>query len=316
MELTFDEIRTLTHGADHFTEEKDGLHFHKCTALQENAWKAINPEKFYRRSLQTCGVRLEMETDADSISFEAPAGNKYEIWVNGVFFKQIRMNELRERGEKPVIELEPGDKSILFALPSHSHGVLSSFCLNGATYFRPVSRERKILFIGDSITQGWDGQYDTLSFAYRTATALGADFHINGIGGARYVPETFDRISSFEPDTVVIAYGTNDFGQAERTVEENRANAAGYLDRVRAAYGDRRVVVLTPIWRADKDEEWHRTVRTCIAKEAAERGFEVVDGELLFPRNTAFFADGFLHPNDLGFSVIAERLTAYLSGRI
>ena len=310
MELSFAEIRSLTHGADHFTEEEDGLHFHKCTAKQEAAWKAISPEKLYRRSLQTSGVRLEMETDADSITFEAPAGDKYEIWLNGVFFRQIRMKELRERGETPNISLGEGKKRILFALPSHSHGVLSSFSLNGATFFRSVGYEKKMLFIGDSITQGWNSQYDTLSFAYRTATTLGADFHINGIGGAYYVPETFDRIS-FEPDTVVIAYGTNDFGGTTRTVEENRANTDGFLDRVKTAYGDRRVIVLTPIWRADKDAEWHRVARSCIAEAATDRGFEVVNGEWLFPHHTAFFADGFLHPNELGFSVYAERLIGY-----
>ena len=309
MELTFAGIRSLTHGADHVTEEADGLHFHKCTAKQEAAWEALGPA-FYSRVRATCGIRLEMETDAEAIAFEAPSGNKFEIWVNGLFYRQILVDDLRGAGEIPTVKMAPGVKRVMFALPSHTTGVLSAVSLDGATFVCPVRYEKKMLFIGDSITQGWDSQYDTLSFAYRTATALGVDFHICGVGGGRFVPETFDKVS-FDPDTVVIAYGVNDFNAKHRTVADNVANANAYLDLVKTAYGDRRVVVVTPIWLGKKDAEWNRVMRSSIANVAAEKGFEVVDGETLFPQNTAFYADGYLHPNDLGFSVYAERLIGY-----
>ena len=309
MELTFAEIRSLTHGSDHISEEADGLHFHKCTAKQEVAWEELGPA-FHSRVRATTGVRLEMETDADAITFDAPSGNRFEVWIDGLFYRQILMNELREAGKTPTVEMAPGVKRVMFAFPSHSTGVLSSFSLNDATFFRPVCRERKMLFIGDSITQGWNSQYDTLSFAYRTATALGVDFHICGVGGGRFVPATFDRVA-FDPDTVVIAYGVNDFNSKSRTTAENVANANAYLDLVKAAYGDRRVVVITPIWLGNKDAEWNRIMRSSIAEVATAKGFEVVDGETLFPKNTAFFADGYLHPNDLGFSIYAERLIDY-----
>lgn len=309
MELTFSEICSLTHGADHITEESDGLHFHKCMAKQEAAWEALE-EIFFSRVRATTGIRLEFETDADAITFCAPSGNKFEIWVDGMFYRQILADVLRQAGEIPNVKLKSGVKRIMFALPSHTTGVLSSFALDGATFFRPVSYEKKMLFIGDSITKGWDAQYDTLSFAYRTATMLGVDFHICAVGGGRYIPETFDRVA-FDPDTVVIAYGVNDFNSKRRTVEEIVASVNAYLDLVKNAYGDCRVVVLTPIWQGGKDAEWHRIARSSIANAATERGFDVVDGESLFPENPAFFADGYLHPNDLGFSIYAERLIRY-----
>lgn len=317
-QLTFEEIRALTHGADHMEPAADGIHFHKCTERQENAWKAIDPD-FYPRALATTGVRLEFETDAEAFTFEAPSGNRFEVLVNGLFDRQIRMNDLRAAGSEPkaAVPLGPGQKRVLFALPSHSEGVLASFSVENATFLRPVTyeNESKILFIGDSITQGWNSQYDTFSFAYRTGLALNADFHICGIGGARYAPQTFEKVN-FDPDTVIVAYGTNDFSSKSRSAEENTANANAYLELVRQAYGSCRVVVLTPIWRSDKDEKWLTTARAAIADAARKRGFETVDGDRLFPKNTAFFADNYLHPNDLGFSVYAERLTAYLTGRL
>ena len=42
--LTFEEIRALTHGAARVTEESDGLHFHKCTERQERAWKELKED--------------------------------------------------------------------------------------------------------------------------------------------------------------------------------------------------------------------------------------------------------------------------------
>ena len=309
LKLTFEEIRSLAHGADHITVEEDGMHFHKCTEKQKQAWKAVD-EAFESGVRATSGVHLEMETDAKAITFVAPRGNKFEIWVNGMFYRQILAEKLREKGEIPTVELEPGVKKILFALPSHKTGVLSSFALDGATFFKPVIYEKKMLFIGDSITQGWYSQFDTLSFAYRTAIALRMDFHICGIGGARYIPETFDCVA-FDPDIVVIAYGVNDFNSERRKASDIIPNVHRYLDQVKKAYGDRRVVVLTPIWLATKDAGWNHRMRSSIATVAKEKGFEVVDGETLFPKDPAFYADGYLHPNDLGFSIYAERLIAY-----
>ena len=77
MKLTFEEIRSLTHGADHFTEESDGLHFHKCTERQEEAWKEAD-EYYVPKTLSTTGIRLETETDAEAITFVAPCGNKLD----------------------------------------------------------------------------------------------------------------------------------------------------------------------------------------------------------------------------------------------
>lgn len=310
MKLTFDEIRALAHGADHIREEADDLHFYKCTEAQEEVWVEFKMPRTTVRA--TTGIRLEFETDAEAISFTAPSGDKFEVWIDHLFRCQILANELREKGETPTVTLEPGTKRVMLALPSHSCGVLSSLSLDGATFARPVKYEKKMLFLGDSITQGWESKYDTLSYAYRTAMALGVDFHICGLGGARYIPKTFDRVN-FEPDTVVLSYGTNDFSPSHRTFEENLANINGYFDLVKKAYADRRVVVITPIWRAHQSAEWHSIARTTIANAALEHGFEVVNGETLFPQNSVFFADGCTHPNDLGFSIYAENLIAYFN---
>ena len=75
-----------------------------------------------------------------------------------------------------------------------------------------------MLFIGDSITQGWNSYYDTLSYAWRVSLYFNANSIINGIGGAFYEPQTFD-VPDFDPDTVIVALGTNDFSKFKTTDE-------------------------------------------------------------------------------------------------
>jgi lysophospholipase L1-like esterase len=167
-----------------------------------------------------------------------------------------------------------------------------------------------MLFIGDSITQGWNSYYDTLSFAWRLTLHYNANSIINGIGGAFYEPATFDKID-FDPDIVMIAYGTND-ARRFKVFEDMERRVIGYLDLVKEAYGDKRVVVVSPIWRGDADmkpmgAEFDEK-RKMIEREAAERGFEVISGLELVPPRAELFADTYLHPNDLGFGVYAENL--------
>lgn len=40
-----------------------------------------------------------------------------------------------------------------------------------------------------------------------------------------------------------------------------------------------------------------------IVKEASRQQFHVIDGRPTIPHSPAFYKDGFLHPNDLGFAL-------------
>jgi lysophospholipase L1-like esterase len=107
---------------------------------------------------------------------------------------------------------------------------------DGATAKRHAF-DRKILFIGDSITQGWNSVYDTMSYAYQTSEKLNADSIIQGTGGAMYNVKTFDKVECFNPDIVIIAYGTNDSNHVN-TLEELGNNCREYLVQVKKAYVD------------------------------------------------------------------------------
>ena len=76
--------------------------------------------------------------------------------------------------------------------------------------------------------------------------------------------------------------------------------------------------MITPIWRKDYDRlrpYGHvRLVSDCIAEQALAHGATVIDGMSLVPHLPAMMADS-VHPNALGFSMYARRLTELLIGK-
>ncbi|MBN1669389.1 MAG: SGNH/GDSL hydrolase family protein [Kiritimatiellae bacterium] len=122
-----------------------------------------------------------------------------------------------------------------------------------------------------------------------------------------------------KPDLVTVAYGTNDWNFHE-TADAFRAACSGYLAKLADLVPEARVVVLTPIWRADLDESKTMGPFSLVAdiireESAAHPGIEVVDGLGLVPHTPEYYADQRVHPNDLGFMHYAANLVRHLRER-
>lgn len=307
--LSFNEIKEITFGALDIIKQNDGIHFYKCTEKQNKAWANLSKE-LGERALRTTGIRFHFITNSSKIQFSVSSGNKFEIWINGLLKQQILIDE-PESKRITDIELGEGEKNVMIAFPSHTTGILDFIEVEDNSYITPNKFSKKMLFIGDSITQGWESQFDTLSYAYRTGMHFDADFVIQGIGGASYYKSTFDMDIAYDPDTIIVAFGTNDY-YLYHSVELVVGAAKEYLSLVKERYGDKRIVVITPIWRADMDEEPLKDnflpIRDGIEKVAKDLELEAVDGFKLVPHLRKFYADNFLHPDDNGFGLYAENL--------
>ena len=76
-------------------------------------------------------------------------------------------------------------------------------------------------------------------------------------------------------------------------------------------YKGKKVFVLSPIWRDQREGKAMGTFEGCravIIENAKKLGLIHIDGLILVPPLKSLFADGFLHPNDNGFSLYAENL--------
>ena len=308
MKLTFDQIKSVTFGALRIYEDERGIRFQKCTEKQVAAWYALS-KGLGERSETTTGVRLDFCTDSKTLTVDAAGGDKYELHINGL----PRYRVHRTEGEAMKFDLGAGEKRVTLILPSHGVGVLRSVELDDGATLAPYAHKRRILFIGDSITQGWNARYDSLSYAWQVTKFLDANSVIQGIGGA-FFHESTVAIIGFEADTVVVASGTNDYGHY-KTLEELTLHADLFFAGIAAQYAGKRLVAVSPIFREDMDKDKamgsFAECRAAVTAMAEKHGFTVADGLTLVPHNMDFMAD-FVHPNDLGFGVFASNLVKYL----
>ena len=319
MRLSFEQIRELTAGAHDMKLHENGvISFFKCTDKQTQAWLTYGNETLCNRSKTTTGIRLDFHTDSKTFAFKTFSTGSFEVMIDGL----LREKYYPPEGERCIevkidltdsIGCEKDDIRVTLVFPSHAIGRLEYVEIDDGAYAVRHEYSTKIMFIGDSITQGASSSRDTLSFAWRLTNHYNAESFIYGIGGSFYEPETFDKVN-FDPDTLIIAYGTNDatcFSYCEM-----QARVSKYLDLVKSEYGDKRVVVISPIWRGNAEMEpmgaEFDAKRKMIESEASLRGFEVISGLRLVPPVAECYADKYLHPTDLGFGIYAENLIKIL----
>ena len=311
MKLSFEEIRRITVGALRTWEEDGALCFSKTTEEQTEAWRQA-AEWILPCVAATTGIRLDFKTDSSFVRVETAGGAKYEVLTDGLLSHRFAPDP---ENRAFTADLPVGEHRVTVVLPSHLEpGRIRSVELEDGASLEPWSYDEKILFLGDSITQGWNADCDSMSFAYLVSLARNAESVIQGIGGAFFLPESVTACD-FCPDTVFVAYGTNDFGFFP-TLDALTEKAEGMLARVKELYGGARIFVITPPWREDYDvpramgtfDECRETIR----KAAGKTGLTVIDGCRLYPHREEFMADA-LHPNDRGFAQYAAHLlqTAY-----
>lgn len=305
MKLDFKIIQSITVGAVEMEQTEPGICFYKCTKKQLAVWSSLS-DFLGKNARSSTGIRLDFQTNSSYVEVKTGIVGQFEVKVDGRITHRfcLEENDLRFR-----VELGEGKAlhRVVITLPSHTEGILRSVEVEDGAVVERSSFDRKLLFVGDSITQGYASKYDLLSYAYQVSDLLNAESVIQGIGGACFVPDTVQEIG-YDPDTVFVAYGTNDFDAAE-SLEEIGDNAREFLRRVRALYPVAEIYAITPIWRVAQEnractfDDCRRVIREAIQ----EVGIHCVDGYDLVPHHEDFFMDG-LHPNDLGFCLYTKNL--------
>ena len=135
------------------------------------------------------------------------------------------------------------------------------------------------------------------------------------IAGDVFNALNLDENLPFSPDSVFVAYGTNDW----RGGRDIRVSAKEYFDKLTRVYPKEQIYAILPIYRLDLEEPDERTqmpfekFRELLSEIASGyKNVKVVDSWNFVPHRKDFFEDGFLHPNDLGFLLYAEALKKYL----
>ncbi len=293
--------------------------FHRFLPGQAEAYREAGFKDFYAKTFATAGVRLAFRTDAAALSFDyrfVKSSSRsfafFDVWTDGAMSAHVGQEKADEARHTFATELAPGEKDVEIHFPWSSQMFVSNFVLCGATFAEPIRRPRTMLCFGDSITQGYDAIYPSLSYAESVARLLGADPVNKGIGGDRFFPDLLRARDAFDPDFITVAYGTNDWRHCEP--DDVRARAATFFRRLSELYPAVPIFAITPIWRGDPasispfGEEVGCMDGLIRDVCAGLPNVFVIAGQPLVPHLPEFYSDLRLHPNDLGFGVYAQNL--------
>ena len=350
MYLTFEQIKEITKGVVRIEEESGAYRFCRFTEAQAEVYKRaaeIDPDKmhFYTKTYATSGVRLAFRTDSRRLRFEfeiLPGGSSrtyagFDLYQDGLMTGHTNVNCTHVKSGCIDFSLQEGEKTVELCLPWSVVTLLKNVELDDGATVKAASRERKMICFGDSITQGYDAMFPSMSYASRIARLLNADEINKGIGGEIFNPPLAAEPDAIEPDLITVAYGTNDWSKCTR--DELFQNAKAFYTNLSGLYPNAKIFAITPICLgtagitgeimkfdvtqtnadirlSDFPSDIHRRSPgggahvDAVIGEAIQGLANVthVNGWKLTPGVKDFYADQWLHPNDLGFGVYASNL--------
>ena len=314
MILNLEQIKSITVGALDVWQEEDGFYFARCTPKQVEEWYKIRQD-LGRNAESTAGVRLDFHTNSKLFSFTPSKQGKYEIYIDDVLTYYYVKDDFAD-GMKKEISLDGAEHRITLYLPAHSKGILEAVEIDDGATITVHKFDCKMLFIGDSITQGWDSTWDSLSYAQCASRFFNAESVNQGISGSMFREEPFDANIAFEPDIVIVAYGTNDWNYF-RDIEKAKEHCSKFLDAIVERYGGKKIFGISPIWRKDKVKNTamgsFEACTSYVKENIISHGMILIDGETLTPHHEDFYFDKFLHPNTIGFEIYALNLIMQIS---
>lgn len=319
MKLTLERLKTITHGAVSVTEENGVFTFHRFTQLGEDYYQETSPRDFYAKTFATSGIKLDFITDSSMFALDytvAAASSRQfyylDVYLDGALKYHQGEQHMWQKSGHLQFGLKEGEHRVTVWFPCLSSCRVSNITLDDGSLIQPVTYPHKMLCFGDSITQGYDAEFNALTYANQIAGAFNCEMINQAIGGEKFVPGILDKelAKTFVPDIITVAYGTNDWSCFEADLFHSRCDA--FLRGLGELYPTADVFVITPLWRADH----HRITKAgsfesaveFITKTAEKYGHHVINGYRLTPHYTAFYSDERLHPNDLGFCEYAKNL--------
>lgn len=308
MILTNEELKSVFFGAYRFEEtEDDYLHPIQFTKRQVDYFKNLL-EFYYVRSLAGNAKTIELETTATEIGFDYKLRwfgglDAVELVVNGKLLSRIDAEALKS-GDKINFTLPKGEKNVVIYLPTDAQLVLKNFSINAP--FTPAKKGKRVLWIGDSITQGYGPFSPAGTYVSVANRILNYDIINQGIGGYYYDENSLDFMDGYSPDKIIIAMGTNQHSDPAAATK-----IAAFYKKLNSIYGNIPVLCITPLWRPDlKGEDYHAFVKFCekITELCGEYGnISVINGLTLIPHLNDYFLDN-VHPNALGCEVYGRNL--------
>ena len=118
---------------------------------------------------------------------------------------------------------------------------------------------------------------------------------------------------------ITVGYGTNDWHSSETVLDRFLERSGEFFEKLVRLYPGVPVYAIAPIWRGDIDTRTKIGIPLCQIKDNlvyAAKDYpdvKIIDAIPFVPHLKEFYADEYLHPNDLGFCEYADRLYKAIS---
>ena len=299
MILTNEELKKIYFGAYELEETSDGyLQAFQYSKEQVEYFKGAF-EMWYERCTASSAKTLEFTTLATTISFDYKfiwkcSLDSFELMVDGLITDIAYVKDIADEGTI-TWNLPEGENDVVIYLPSDATVLVRNFTID-ADVKRAVKNE-KVLWLGDSITQGYGPLRSSHTYVSVATRILNYDILNQGIGGYIYDKNSLMKMEGYTPDKIIVALGTNQYGDETMTAVEE------YYERLIGIYGNEiPILCITPLWRGDSVEGIPTLMAYCekIKKIVAQyKNIRVIEGMKLVPHLPEYFLDN-LHPNCLG----------------
>ena len=305
--MTNRELQRIYFGAYSFKETEDGwLQAFQYTEAQMEYFRSAF-DFWYDRCMATTAKTLEMTTTARTVSFEyriiwEGSQDSFELAVDNQITEIRYVKDLPKEG-KLTWNLPDGEKNVVIYLPADATVLIRNCEVDGS--FSPARKNEKVLWLGDSITQGFGPLRSAQTYVSVANRLLNYDIINQGIGGYVYDKKSLIKMDGYTPDKIIVALGTNQFGcETMQDVEE-------YYETLISSYGTEiPILCVTPLWRGDVPDGFPTLARFCENVKAIAGRYanvKIIDGFKLVPHLPEYFLDN-LHPNQLGTETYGRNL--------
>ena len=335
MDLTLEQLRSITLGAVWIRQQEKGIVFSRFTdeqlALYDNTTIPYQ-ENFHNTIRYNAGIRLSFRTNSRSLYIagyfykerEVRRHFSVDVMVDGKYLDSLDnftleplhgryIDEQYEMGDyEKTFDLGQGEKTVCVHFPWSIMPVFRHIALDDGASLTPLIPAKKLLVYGDSITHGNTVRYSCNHYIPRLARAMDVQVRNKAIAGTTTFPEIVRLESPYDPDYVLVAYGSNDWDRHEEAFFAEKYREM--MQAIAEKYPQAQVFVISPIWRADQDTHARRMGPLCAIEAnilAISEGFPnvtVIPGMDLVPHDLQYYADAGLHPNDAGYEFYFQNL--------
>lgn len=307
MILTNDELKQIYFGAYEFEEREGGyLQAFQYSKKQIEYFKKVS-DFWYERSIASTTKTLEFTTQARKISFEYKiiwkgSPDSFELAVDGLVTGIKYVKDLMDNG-KIEWKLPEDQKNVVIYLPADATVLIKNFTTDAKV--TPAVKGQKVLWLGDSITQGYGPLRSSCTYVSVANRLLNYNIINQGIGGYIYDKNSLMKMEGYTPDKIIVALGTNQYGDKDMTKIEE------YYKTLIDIYGKEiPILCISPLWRGDSVDGLPTLMTFCekVKKIAAKyKNVRIIDGMKLVPHLPEYFIDN-LHPNCFGCEVYGRNL--------